>query len=242
MDTPTNQIPTFNYDIGKVPDIGSGYAAGITEAGKGIAAGVSSALGTLYQNRTADDTLAAMNQSGMLSNEAYQAVAGKSLGAKQALLGMHAGEWINQQAQLRELQKTGYAGAVDVAKTQAILQAQFQQALQAIRSGYPGAAGIDPKKILAQPGATTQSPQPTLAQPGQQPTIAPTGQPGAGFAGSPTPIRYQGGIQPGPVIGPPVGPKDTLPPGSTLIQGTGPKGESQLFVKLPDGTHRPIPQ
>lgn len=237
MDPVANQIPQFEFNV-KPVDIGEGYAKGITAAGQSIAGGVTSAFNTLNQNRTADDTLAAMHQSGMLSQDAYQAVAGKSLGAKQQMLGMYAGEWINQQAQARELQKTGYAGAVDVQKQIQIMQAQFNQALAAIKSGYPGAAAINPKTIIAQPGSAGGG----QTGGGQQPPvmIPPTGQPGAGVGGSPTPMRYQGGMQPGPVIGAPVTKTDVPPPGAALVQGTGPNGQTQHFLRLPDGTLRPI--
>lgn len=147
MDTPANQIPSFAYDIGKVPDIGSGYAAGISEAGKGIAAGLGSALDTFTQNRTADDTLQAMRQMKVLSNDAYQAIAGKSLGAKQTLLGMYAGEWIKQQAQERALQQIGFTGT-----TQAdVKHKELLDTINAIQGKYgPGgaiAAGINVQKM-----------------------------------------------------------------------------------------------
>ena len=86
--------PTFSgvrYDVQPM-NIGEGYAKGISQAGEGIAKGVSSVMDTMYQNRKADDTLLAMNQSGILSDKAYQAVSGKSLGAKQTMLGMYDSE------------------------------------------------------------------------------------------------------------------------------------------------------
>ena len=116
--------PSFagvKYDIGNVPNIGAGYAAGISQAGEGIAKGVSGALDVMNRSRTADDMLQVLQQNKILSPEAYQSVAGKSLGAKESTIGMFAGQWLAQQAQQRELEKVGYTGAVDVATQHAKL-------------------------------------------------------------------------------------------------------------------------
>lgn len=119
MDTPSVQIPQFGYDV-KLPNIGEGYAQGIETAGKGIAAGITTGLhdylSLSQQNRDADDTLSAMNKTGILSDDAYNAVAGKSLGAKQSMLGLYSGQWIAQMAQQRELQKAGYQTNLDIYK------------------------------------------------------------------------------------------------------------------------------
>ena len=68
------------------------------------------------QNRQADDTLKAMNQNKILSDDEYQSVAGKSLGTKQTMLGMYAGQWLANQANDR---------AVALAKGQYTAQGQM---------------------------------------------------------------------------------------------------------------------
>ena len=256
MEPTPNQIPSFGYTAGTM-DLGKSFASGLqvgSELGKGIGEGISGALNVATQNRTADDMLQAMNKTGMLSNDAYQAVAGKSLGAKQSMLGMYATQWINQQAQTRELQKIGYTGAVDVAAKQQEAHNQFLEAYQAIKSGYPAAAGVNTKNILAQPGAQAggQPPQPGQVAPmvgpsgplalpaGVTPQISQQAQQLSGTATAPSAMGSGNIYSPGPKLGTTIARSDKQPFGSTLVQGTGPKGEVQHFVKLPDGTLRPI--
>jgi len=109
--------PQFNltYNAGKT-DIGAGYAAGITEAGKAIGGAISGVSQLMQQRQDATDTLNAMHGTGMLSDDQYKAIAGKSLGAQQSMIGMYANAWIQQQAQSREMQKMGYGANLDVWK------------------------------------------------------------------------------------------------------------------------------
>ena len=242
------QAPQFNFRYDVQPmNIGEGYAAGIEQAGKGLAAGIGGALDVMNRSRAADDTLDVMKQTGILSNEQYQAIAGKSVAAKEAMTGMYANQWIQQQAAQRGLQQIGYSGAVDVAKQLSLLQ-EYQK-----RGFVP--PGIDPRKTLAQPGLTTQSDQ--TSQPVTAPLIGPSGplplpsgvtpqiaqQAGqlAGTAAAPQPLGSGNITSPGPKIGAPIARTDKITvPGSTLVVGTGPKGETKQFVKYPDGTLREI--
>jgi len=52
-------------------DIGSGYAAGITQAGKSLSEAIGSVADIATKNVDANDTLAALHQTGILSPEEY---------------------------------------------------------------------------------------------------------------------------------------------------------------------------
>jgi hypothetical protein len=158
--------PQFNltYDV-KPTDIGSGYAAGITQAGKSLAEAIGSVSQTYTQNRNADDMLTAMQANKMITPDEYEAVAGKSLGAKQQLLGMYATEYASQQAQQRALALQRGGGAVDIG----VAHAKLLDTINQLRQGY----STDPRKTPYQPPAP-QQPQPQPA-PG---TIIPSQVPG----------------------------------------------------------------
>ena len=155
--------PNFDvkYDIGRVPDIGAGYAAGITEAGKGIAQGVSSALDVANRSRAAHDTLDMMVQSKMISPDDYAAFKGKSLSAQEAMIGMHANQWIAQQAQQRAIDLAKVQGAVQVGVETGKLGA-YQKAFGA---GAP-VPGMDPRHLPWNPNLT--NPQNQQNQQNQQ--------------------------------------------------------------------------
>jgi len=237
MDTPTVQIPQFSYDV-KLPDIGSGYAAGITQAGKGIAAGLHDVLDVATQNRNATDTLQAMHQTGILSDDAYQAVAGKSLGAKQTMLGLYAGQWIAQQAQERELNKIGYTGQTEVATA----HGKLLDTINAIQGKYgPGgqlATGVQPGKAIVSP-----QPQVRRAQPVQQPQQPPQQPQLVNPSGAPTPAVTYGSSPYAGIglksVGPPIRGNEPTPIGEHR-QIKGPKGDIINGILQPDGTFRPL--
>lgn len=188
--------PSFagvKYDIGNVPNIGAGYAAGITEAGKGIAQGVSGALDVMNRNRTADDMLQVLQQNKILSPDAYQSVAGKGLQAKEATIGMFANQWIAQQAQQRDLEKIGASAAGQAA----VEHAKLLDAYDAIRKGYPQAAGISPGKLQALPaaasGTTPMQPLTGANAPPLQTNLSGTPGTAAGAPGS-TPLGSGAGL------------------------------------------------
>lgn len=184
--------PSFDvkYDIGRPPDIGAGYAAGISEAGKGLAAGLHDALSIAARNSTVDDTLQAMNKSKILSDDAYKAVAGKSLGAKEQMMGLYAGQWISDMAAQRQAALArGEAG-----NTIGVEHAKFLDTMSAATGKYgaPGqvAVGVAPGKGQVAP----QNAQNTTAQNAPAPTLQPL--PGgpplqtdwSGTPGAPSPL------------------------------------------------------
>lgn len=251
---PAPTFPGVAYTAGKM-DIGSARAAGIEQAGKGIAAGISS-LGTQigdyrYRSQTAQDTLAAMNQSGILSDKAYQSVAGKSVGAQEQMLGMYAGQWIAQQAQNRELQKLGYAGDVQHQVEHANLLDKFT----AVRLGYGAAAGVNQRNILlgagGQGGVPTAAPgQPVLTntatglamQPAANLTpqmVQRAAQIGGGQLGQGANISQPTLGTAGPILGKPITRGTPLAPGATYTRFQ--KGNQTVdFVRNPDGTVQEI--
>jgi hypothetical protein len=129
--------PSFNipYSV-PLTDIGSGYATGITAAGKSLAEAIGSVSNIAAQNANINDTLTAMHQTGILKPEEYKAVMNKSLGAKQTMLGLYAGEWMANEAAKRA---AGQAGGVE--------QAQIAARMAAIRAGYGQAAGVNVGKL-----------------------------------------------------------------------------------------------
>jgi hypothetical protein len=163
MDTPTVQIPGFSYNV-SLPNIGEGYAKGIETAGKGVAAGLHDVLDVATQNRNADDTLQAMNKAKILSDDAYNAVAGKSLGAKQTMLGLYAGQWVAQQAQSRELQKQGYGANLDVWKAHQAILDEYAR----IQATKPQTLPMNVQKPNRQ-----QTPAPRAIPPGAAPPVQP---------------------------------------------------------------------
>jgi hypothetical protein len=139
-------------------DIGSGYAAGITQADQSVAQAIGSVSQVYTQNRNADDMLTAMQTNKMITPDEYEAVAGKSLGAKQQLLGMYATEYAAQQAQARALAQQRGGGAVDIG----VAHAKLLDTINQLRQGY----STDPRKTPYQPPA--QQP-PAQQPPAQQP-------------------------------------------------------------------------
>jgi len=240
MDTPTVQIPGFSYNAGKT-DIGSGYAAGISEAGKGVAAGLHDVLDVMTQNRNTDDTLMAMKQSNILSDDAYKAIAGKSLGAKQQMLGLYAGQWIADQAAARQAALArGEAGNKITVQHAGFLD---QMAAASGKYGPPGqiAAGVTPQKAIVTPQQPVRRAQPVTTQ--RPPATAPVAAP-PNTSGSPTPSYVQMGPSPNvqlQKVGPPLNLSEPAPPGSQIRQIRGPKGDIIDGVLLPDGTFRPRP-
>lgn len=132
--------PAFNLQYNTpLTDIGKGYAEGITKAGESIAGAIGNVLGGginpktgeiqqgIYgQNRTADDILSTMHENKILSDEAYKSIAGKSLGAKQTMMGQFWSQYEEQQKQERAIALEKVKGAVDIgtahAKTQDLLR------------------------------------------------------------------------------------------------------------------------
>ena len=164
----TPALGAMTYDQ-KIPsNFGESYAAGIGAAGKSISDAISAIGGQYLQNKDTDDTLLALNKNKILSDEEYQSVAGKSLAAKQQVLGLYAGQWIANQAESRQvaLNKGQAVNTMDVE------HAKLLDTIAAIQGKYGAggsqAAGVEPGKIQMQP-AQQQTQQPA----NQQPAVGP---------------------------------------------------------------------
>jgi hypothetical protein len=163
--------PSFNIPFSVAPtNIGEGYAKGIETAGKSLAEAIGSVSQVYTQNRDADDMLTAMQANKMITPDEYNAVAGKSLGAKQQLLGMYATQYASQQAQQRALALQKGTGAVDIG----VAHAKLLDTLTQLRQGY----STDPRKTPYQPAQqqpAQQQQQPAQPAPG---TVIPSQVPG----------------------------------------------------------------
>jgi hypothetical protein len=161
--------PSFNipYSV-PLTDIGSGYAKGITEAGTSLAQAIGSVSQTYTQNRDADDMLTAMQANKMITPKEYEAVAGKSLGAKQQLLGMYATQYAADQAQQRALALQKGTGAVDIG----VAHAKLLDTINQLKAGNPITGDV--KKMPYQGPQPQQTQQPA----GQQITAPAPWQPG----------------------------------------------------------------
>jgi hypothetical protein len=163
--------PSFNIPFSVAPtDIGKGYAEGITQGGKSLAEAIGSVSQIYTQNRDADDMLTAMQANKMITPEEYEAVAGKSLGAKQQLLGMYATQYAAQQAQQRALALQKGTGAVDIG----VAHAKLLDTITQLKAGNPITGDV---KKMPYTGAQTTTTT-TSAAPGTQITAPAPWQPG----------------------------------------------------------------
>jgi hypothetical protein len=160
--------PSFNIPFSVAPtDISKGYAEGITQGGTSIAQALGSVSQLYTQNRNADDMLTAMQSNKMITPDEYEAVAGKSLGAKQQLLGMYATQWATDEAQQRALALQKGQGATTIG----VEHAKLMDTINALRGGNPITADV--KKMPYAGQQQQQQQQQPPPQPGQQIT-APT--------------------------------------------------------------------
>jgi hypothetical protein len=226
--------PQFNipYSV-PLTDIGSGYAKGITEAGSSIAQAIGSVADIAKQNVDTNDTLTAMTHLGILKPEEYQAVMGKSLGAKQQMLGLYAGQYLADQAARR-------AQALQMGKSTADIATEHAKLLDvktAVQSGYGLAAGVNVGKLPIQPNRPNQQvPTAPAVQPAQP--VSPA-EKLAGTPGSPTPLGSGDIYNPlaaGVIIGTPLAGKDPIPPGSKTATLRGQRG----YLMSDGRTFRPM--
>lgn len=225
--------PSFNATYSTpLTDIGAGYAAGITSAGNSIASAIGAVSDIAKQNVDTNDTLTAMKEGGILHPEQYESVMGKSLGAKQQMLGLYAGQYIADQAERRAAALQTGKGVVDVSTE----HAKLLDMINAVRSGYGTAAGINTGKLPISPQGNQQV---RIAQPVQRalPSLAGTPE-------NPTPLgsgNIYNPVSPVPVpaakltIGSPLSGKDQIPVGGKVGTLRGQNG-----VLMPDGTFRPF--
>jgi hypothetical protein len=163
--------PSFNIPFSVAPtNIGEGYAKGITEAGTSLAQAIGSVSQVYTQNRDADDMLTAMQANKMITPDEYNAVAGKSLGAKQQLLGMYATQYASQQAQQRALALQKGTGAVDIG----VAHAKLLDTITQLKAGNPITGDV---KKMPYTGAQTTTTA-TSGAPGTQITAPAPWQPG----------------------------------------------------------------
>lgn len=245
---PAPTFPDVKYTAGTM-DIGSGYARGIETAGKALSSAAAGVMDIMNRRQNASDMLNAMHQTGMMTDDQYKAIAGKSLGAQESMLGMYAGQWIQQQAQERELQKIGFTGQTQVTTAH---QQLLDQIAQYQKLGlYPPGTSTSKVLVGGQPaGTANQAPATTMPLIGPRgalplpkrvtPAITQQATTLAGTPGAPQPLGSGNIYAPGPKLGTPIASSATMPPGSTIVQGTSPQGQTQHFVRLPDGTLQPI--
>lgn len=155
-------VGSFTYDVRAPSNFGESYAAGIGAAGKSISDAISS-LGNQYlENRNVDDSLAALTKTGVLKQDEYDAVAGKSTAAKQQVLGLYAGQWIADQAAQRQVALQKGAGNVEIGTS----HAKLLDTIAAIQGKYgpsgPAAAGVQPDKQQMPSPQQPQQPGPTV--------------------------------------------------------------------------------
>jgi hypothetical protein len=195
MPVPQQIVGNLPYNVQNV-DIGSGYAAGITQAGKSISGAITGVLGgmnekgepvqgILEQSQTSKDMLATLNTmknpdgSAVLPQDQYEAAVGKSLGAQQALIGLYTNKWIADQAAARQLSLEQGKGGVDVATAHAKLLDTYQM-IKTGGSAGAAATGVKPGQVALDGGSSTSATQPPNqpAQPGQPaPQLGPPGHP-----------------------------------------------------------------
>ena len=218
---PQNPVSAIGYSQVPPSNFGESYAAGIEQAGKALSAAIQGTGDIVQRNQSANDMLSALGKmkdsSGnpLIPDEDFKAVMSKSLGAKESLVGLYAGQYIANQAAARQQALQVGKGAVDINVKHNELLDAYNLGLN--RGKYP----VNPQ----QPAPKAQPAQPSAAKlppMGPVTTIAPvpSQQPlGSGNITNPT-------IQPDQntdiQIGAPLGPNEPHPT-------TG-------LVKGPDGT------
>lgn len=186
------QIPGYTYSVAPT-DIGSGYAKGIESAGqsiagaiRGVMGGIDSAgnvqQGVLGQNQSVNDMLGflttAKDAQGnpVLSQDAYDSIMSKGLGARQAALGMYMGMFKeNYQSQIEQQNKLAQIAASggEQRTTQQVVeqgamarqQAQAAAEMARMKAEYEEklrqaaiVAGQDPSKRFVTPPPATAPP------------------------------------------------------------------------------------
>ena len=142
----TPALGNETYDQRFPANFGEAGAAGIGAAGKSIADAISAIGGQYMDNRNVDDSLAALQKTGVLTKDEYDAVSGKSTAAKQQVLGLYAGQWIANQAEARQAALQKGQGVVDIGTS----HAKLLDTVAAIQGKYgpqgPQAVGVQPDK------------------------------------------------------------------------------------------------
>ena len=217
---PQNPVTAIGYSQTPPSNFGMAYAQGIQNAGSALADAVKGTGDIMARNQSANDMLSALGQmkdpSGnpIIADEDFQKIMGKSLGAKESLVGLYAGQYIADQAARRQVALQTGKGNVDIAVEHAKNLDLYNLGVN--RSKYP----------VGPPRAQPANPPP------QQPKLPPIGpstvytpppvvQP-LGSGNITNPVANQPSPDTDITIGAPLGPNEPHPT-------TG-------LVKGPDGT------
>jgi hypothetical protein len=170
-------MPDLQYRVQNV-DIGSGYASGISDAGKSIAGAIQNIMGgsinpqtgevnqgVLQQNQTATDFIHQMGQSGMIDPKVADSINQGSLGAKQKWIGL-LGTAYAYKAQAAAQQAKEVAVAKGTAQAQQPytlqqIQERGRQEQEAARAGRE----FENRPIVIQPPAPANPPPPQPQNP-----------------------------------------------------------------------------
>lgn len=136
-------------------DMGNALSGALASAGDSISKGVDYMTNLKMRSDAASDTLQALHSNGTIDQKTYESVAGKALGAREAMVGMYTAKALADQAAGRQegLQQTGAAaqGSQERQTQAAALQGQ----LQAYQQGVPSTLSKSP----VMPATGTQPPQ-----------------------------------------------------------------------------------
>jgi hypothetical protein len=149
-------------------NIGEGYAAGITSAGKSLASAISSVMGSvnpetglaqegiLDQKKSSEQQLGMMKDMGLIPQPIYEKMMTSNLGAQQKAIGMYTSKFSNdllmarekaEQAAQMSRQQVSESGAMQ--RTQANIAAEAQRA----KDQQAAAAAKKPGYVLPAPPA-----------------------------------------------------------------------------------------
>jgi hypothetical protein len=156
-------------------NIGEGYAAGITSAGKSLATAIGSVLGTvnpetglaqegiLDQKKSSEQQLGMMKDMGLIPNDVYEKMMTSNLGAQQKAIGMYTSKFTSdlaaarekaEQAAMMSRQQVSESGAM--ARTQVTQTGEAARAAAAANAAAAAAAAKKPGLVLPQPPTQNQ--------------------------------------------------------------------------------------
>jgi hypothetical protein len=166
--TSVGAAPQFNipYNV-TVPNVGAGYAAGITQAGSSIANAITNVADIYNQNQSANDTLSQLalmkDASGnpIIPPDEYQSLMTKSLGAKHEMIGLLVGRFQQQyQAQLEQAKGVAIAQATAAAQAPYRMQEIAAQGAQQRQTTEAEVAAQTKAYLMQHPGSRPVLPAP----------------------------------------------------------------------------------
>jgi hypothetical protein len=171
---PAPDFARLNFNVSPT-DIGSGYAAGITSAGKSLAGAISSVMGginpqtglaeegILDQKKSSEQQLGMMKDMGLIPQDIYEKMMTSNLGAQQKAIGMYTSKFTSDLAAAREKAEQAAAMArQQVSESGAMARTQVTQAGEAARAkaaadaAAAAAAAKKPGLVLPAPPAQNQ--------------------------------------------------------------------------------------